>query len=178
MAIVEGIQDTKTLINVIQTLGIPVQKYFVTGASEGGLIATKSVEDDPTYSGGVAVCGPIGSFKQELHYLGDVRVLFDGFFPGILTTGAPGESAINIPPELIINWTAVYEPAVRKAVTSNFLATLQLINTAKIPVGLNFSNAADAIVSALWYNVFATNDAKITLGAIRTTTSALFIAVP
>ncbi len=163
LAVIEGIQDTKALTNVIQTLGISVQKYFVTGASEGGLIAAKSVEDDATYSGGVAVCGPIGSFKQELRYLGDVRVLFDYFFPGILTTDTPGESAINIPPALIANWKAVYEPAVRKAVTSNFLATLQLVNTANIPVGLNFNNAADAIVSALWYNVFATSDAQITL---------------
>ena len=102
--------------------------------------------------------------KADFTTSGDVRVLFDYFFPGILTTGTPGESAINIPPALIIGWTTVYEPAVRQAVNSNFLATLQLINTAKIPVGLNFSNAADAIVSALWYNVFATNDAKITLG--------------
>jgi hypothetical protein len=71
---------------------------------------------------------------------------------------------INIPPALIMNWTTVYEPAVRKAVNSNFLATLQLISTANIPIGLSFRNTADAIVSALWYNVFATTDAQITLG--------------
>ena len=164
LAVLEGIQDTKALINVIQGLRIPVSKYFVTGASEGGLVATKSVESDPTYSGGLAVCGPIGSFRKQLNYFGDVRVLFDYFFPGVLTTGTPGESAINIPPALIANWTTVYEPAVRKAVNSNFLATLQLINTAKIPIGLNFNNAADAIVDALWYNVFATTDAQATLG--------------
>ena len=75
-----------------------MQKYFVTGASEGGAIAAISLENDPTYSGGVAVCGPIGSFQKQLNYIGDVRVLFDYFFPGVLTTGTPGESAINIPP--------------------------------------------------------------------------------
>ena len=152
------------MTNVIHGLSIPVAKYFVTGASEGGLVATKSVEDDATYSGGVAVCGPIGSFKKQLNYFGNVRVLFDYFFPGVLTTGTPGESAINIPPALIVNWTTVYEPAVRKAVKSNFLATLQLLITAKIPIGLNFNNAADAVVSALCYkNVFATADADFTL---------------
>jgi len=164
LAVLQGIQDTKALTNVIQGLGIPVGKYFITGASEGGLVATKSVENDSTYSGGVAVCGPIGSFRKQLNYFGDVRVLFDYFFPGVLTTGTPGESAINIPPALMINWTTVYEPAVRKAVKSNFLATLQLVLTAKIPIGLNFNNAADAIVDALWYNVFATTDAQATLG--------------
>jgi hypothetical protein len=164
LAILQGIQDTKALTNVIQGLSIPVSRYFVTGASEGGLVATKSVESDSTYSGGIAVCGPIGSFRKQINYFGDVRVLFDYFFPGVLTTGTPGESAINIPPALIVNWTTVYEPAVRAAVKSNFFATLQLISTAKIEIGLNFNNAADAIVDALWYNVFATSDAQATLG--------------
>jgi hypothetical protein len=53
-------------------------------------------------------------------------VLFDYFFPGVLTTGTAGESAISIPPALIANWATVYEPAVRKAVNSNFFATLEL----------------------------------------------------
>jgi hypothetical protein len=164
LAILQGIQDTKALTNVISGLGIPVHKYFVTGASEGGLVATKSVESDPSYGGGLAVCGPIGSFRSQINYFGDVRVLFDYFFPGVLTTGTAGESAINIPPVLMADWATVYEPAVRKAVNSNFLATLQLISTARIPIGLNFANAPDAITGALWYNVFATNDAKATLG--------------
>ncbi|HVP47320.1 MAG TPA: hypothetical protein VMT32_12080, partial [Bryobacteraceae bacterium] len=74
LAILQGIQDTKALTNVITGLHIPVHKYFVTGASEGGLIATKSVESDPTYGGGLAVCGPIGSFQKQINYFGDVRV--------------------------------------------------------------------------------------------------------
>jgi hypothetical protein len=163
LAVLQGIQDTKALTNVIEDLGIDVRKYFVAGASEGAVVAAKSVEGDPAYDGGVAVCGSIGSFREQINYFGDVRVLFDYFFPGILTTHTPGESAISIPPALIAGWAAVYEPAVRQAVNSNPLATLQLINTAKIAIGLNFGNAADAITSALWYNVFATNDAMATL---------------
>jgi hypothetical protein len=58
----------------------------------------------------------------------------------------------------------VYEPAVRNAVNSNPFSTLQLVAAAKIPIGLRFSNAADAIVSALFYNVFGANDLKATLG--------------
>ena len=113
-----------------------MRKYFVTGASEGGLVATKSVEANPTYSGGVAVCGPLGSFQKQINYFGDVRVLFDYFFPGVLTSA--GGNAISIPAKLMTNWTSVYEPAVMKAVSANPLATLQLINTAQIPIGLNF----------------------------------------
>ncbi len=164
LAITEGIHDTKALTSVFAGLGYPVHKYFLTGASEGGAITALSLEKDPTYSGGVAVCGPIGSFQKQLNYIGDVRVLFDYFFPGVLTTGTPGESAINIPPALMAGWTSTYEPAVIQALRAHPLATLQLLSTAQIPIGLDFNNAADAITGALWYNVFGTNDAKTTLG--------------
>jgi pimeloyl-ACP methyl ester carboxylesterase len=165
LAILQGIQDTKTLMNLFSpATGYPVNRFFITGASEGGLVATKSVESFPdVYSGGLAVSGPIGNFRKQINYFGDVRVLFDYFFPGILVTGTPGESAISIPPALMLNWSSVYEPKVRNAIRANFWTTFQLINTAKIPIGLNFKNAEEAIVDALWYNIFATDDAKATL---------------
>lgn len=163
LAVLPGIQDTKALINVIRALNIPVQKYFVTGASEGGLVAAKSIEDDPgSYAGALAVCGPIGSFQKQLNYFGDVRVLFDYFFPGVLTSA--GGSAIDIPPALIQNWSTEYEPAVIAALNSDPLATLQLVSTAQIEIGLTPSNAASAIAQLLWYNVFATGNAQSILG--------------
>lgn len=163
LAIIEGIHDTKALVGVISGLypTVPVHKYFVTGVSEGGLVAAKSVEDDASYSGGVAVCGPIGSFQKQIDYFGDVRVLFDYFFPGVLSSA--GGSAIQIPASLMTNWPA-YEAAVVKALNANPIATIQLLSTAKIPIGLSYSNATGAIAGALWYNVFATNDATETLG--------------
>jgi hypothetical protein len=163
LAVLQGIQDTKALVNVLHGLNVPIRKVFITGASEGGLVTTKSVEADPSYAGGLAVCGPIGSFRQQINYFGDARVLFDYFFPGILGP-AWTASNITIPTELMLNWTSKYEPAIRNAVKANPLATFQFLSTSKIPIGLNLANAADAIVSAIWYNVFATNDARATLG--------------
>lgn len=164
LATPEGVQDTVALVNVLQGLGVPVRKYFVTGASEGGPIAAKALESNPIFRGGLSVCGPIGSFQQEVNYLGDVRVLFDYFFPGVLTTGTPGESAISIPVALQLNWFSQYRGDVLKALAANPLATLQLLSVANIPIGLNLSNAGDAITGALWYNVFATPDTVATLG--------------
>jgi hypothetical protein len=163
LAVLQGIQDTKALVNVLQTIPIKFTKVFITGASEGGLVATKSVEADPSYTGGVAVCGPIGSFRQQINYLGDARVLFDYFFPGVLGPRWTPQN-ITIPIELMADWTTKYVPAIRNAVNGNPLATFQYLNTSKISIGLNPANAADAIVSALFYNVFATNDARATLG--------------
>jgi hypothetical protein len=62
------------------------------------------------------------------------------------------------------DWTTKYDPAIRQAIKQKPLAALQLLSVSQIPVGLNLSNAGNAIVSALWYNVFATNDAIATLG--------------
>jgi hypothetical protein len=163
LSIPEGVQDTSGLVDVLRMQGIQVRKYFITGASEGGLVAVKSLETNPLYSGAVAVCGPIGGFQKQIDYFGDVRVLFDYFFPGVLKTGTPGESAISIPPALQANWSTIYEPKVLQALAANPLATLQLLLVAKIPVGLSASTVGESIVGALSYNVFANNDAIATL---------------
>lgn len=163
LAILQGIQDTKALVNVLKGLEIPVRKVFITGASEGGLVTAKSVETDPSYAGGLAVCGPIGSFRQQINYFGDARVLFDYFFPGVL--GGPwSANKVTIPAKLMVNWTNKYVPAIQQALQAHPLETLQFLATSKIPFGIDPANIPSAVVSALWYNVFATNDAVATLG--------------
>ena len=32
----------------------------------------------------LALCGPVGDFAGQIDYLGDFRVLFDYFFPGVI----------------------------------------------------------------------------------------------
>jgi len=53
---------------------------------------------------------------------------------------------------------------VAAALQANPLKAAQLISTGNIPIGLNPANTGEAVLSALWYNVFATNDAMATLG--------------
>ncbi len=160
LAILQGMQDTLALTSYVATVA-PSQEVYITGVSEGGLVAAKLSEQSNVYSGGIAACGPVGSFQKQIDYFGDVRVLFDYFFPGVLTSA--GGSAIDIPQTLMTNWSTVYEPAVISALSANPSATAQLITTANIEIGQP-SNAANAITGALWYNVFATNDATTTLG--------------
>jgi hypothetical protein len=161
-AVPQGEQDTKALINVLQRLEVPALRYFVAGVSEGGLIATKLLEDNSLFAGGLAVCGVEGSFQRQINYGGDTRVLFDYFFPGILTSA--GGSAINIPPSLMQNWFTTYAPAVRNALNANPTLTLQLMSTARIPSSGVLSDGVDAIVNLLAGNVFGTADTIATLG--------------
>ncbi len=160
LAVLEGLKDTMELIEIFKnTTGTTPQRVFVTGVSEGGLIAAKALEQHPDkLNGGLAACGPIGDFRRQVNYFGDVRVLFDYFFPRTLPP-----SAISIPEDLMTGW-ASEAAEIAKLLQANTLKTAQLISTGDIPIGLNPANAGDAILSALWYNVFATNDAKATLG--------------
>ncbi len=165
LAVLQGVDDTMALIEIFKsTFGAVPTRVFVTGVSEGGLIAAKALEQNPDkLNGGLAACGPIGDFPKQINYFGDVRVLFDYFFPRVLGD-AWTQSNITIPPALMTGWEATYVPAVAAALKSSPLKAAQLISTGDIPIGLNPGNAGEAVLSALWYNVFATNDAMDTLG--------------
>ncbi len=165
LAVLQGVDDTMALIGSFSSeFKKTPARVFVTGVSEGGLIAVKALEKYPDkLNGGLAACGPIGDFPKQINYFGDVRVLFDYFFPGVLGS-AWTQSNITIPPPLMADWDSNYAPKVAAALQANPLKAAQLISTGDIPIGLNPGNAGEAVLSALWYNVFATNDAMATLG--------------
>lgn len=160
LAVTEGIKDTMALIGIFKsTFSRNPERVFATGVSLGGLIATKALEQYPEkLNGALAACGPIGDFRKQVDYVGDVRVLFDYFFPGVLGDRWT-QTNIIIPPSLMLGWESTYVPAVAGALQANPLKTAQLVSTANVPIGLNPSNAGVAIISALSYNIFGTNDA-------------------
>ncbi len=160
LAILEGVEDVKELVEAFRERAVPDRTYLF-GVSEGGLVTTLSIERYPElYSGGLAMCGPIGSFREQLNYFGDVRVLFDHFFPGLI----PG-SVIQIPPEVIAGWFTDYLPEVQAAIAANPGAARQLVRTAKAAFDLEEpETVATTIVNALSFNIFATNDAITQLG--------------
>ncbi|AUX24040.1 uncharacterized protein SOCEGT47_045730 [Sorangium cellulosum] len=160
LAILPGVEDVRELVEEFRKEATPAHTYLF-GVSEGGLITTLSIERYPElYSGGLSMCGPIGSFRQQLNYFGDVRALFDYFFPGLL----PG-SAIEAPPELITNWSTVYRPRVQAAIAANPDAARQLVRAAKAAFDPEDPGTlATTIVNVLQFNVFATNNAIEQLG--------------
>jgi hypothetical protein len=162
LAIVEGVQDVTNLVAAFAKgpWGHPDHVYLV-GASEGGLVTTLAVERVPgVFSGGVATCGPVGDFRRQVDYWGDFRVLFDYFFGPIL-----GESATEIDEEVLEDWSTVYEPWIRAAFRSSPSVLNKLLKVGRVP----FDPAAldtnvETALDLLWYNVFATNDARAKLG--------------
>src|SRR5215218_4308215 len=158
LSILEGANDIRKLTALFPQVnnGQRATHTYLTGVSEGGLITTLLIEQSPKqFSGGLAACGPIGSFKRQVDYFGDFRVLFDYFFPGVI----PG-SPIAIPPDVIAQWEGTYVARVTQALAANPGAARQLIRTSRAAIdpARPWGSLVETTLNLLWYNVFATND--------------------
>jgi hypothetical protein len=160
LAILEGVDDIGELVAAFPP--VP-RRTYLTGASEGGIVTALAIERHPNlYSGGLAACGPIGSFRQQIDYWGDFRVLFNYFFPGVV----PGDPT-GVPPDVISNWETVYVPAIKNALSQNPGKLNQLLNTSKAPFDLlNPATKVTTVLDLMWYAVFATNDGVQKLGGV------------
>jgi hypothetical protein len=164
LSIPEGVEDVTDL--VVEGFAavaphLPDHVYLV-GASEGGLVTTLAVEEVPNvFSGGLATCGPVGDFRRQIDYLGDFRVLFDYFFPGLL----PG-NAVEVPEGITqADWEKTLVPAVTAAFVDHPARLDKLLRVSRAPFDPNEPETKiETALGILWYNVFATNDARIKLG--------------
>jgi pimeloyl-ACP methyl ester carboxylesterase len=157
LTVLEGLDDIRELVVTFRILTGRAPRYtYMAGASEGGLVTTLLLERSPElFSGGLALCGPTGDFRKELEYVGDFRVLFDYFFPGVL----PG-NALRIPDELIRDWDRVYVPRIEAAVAANPWAALQVISTSKAAIDpRDGASILETFRNLLAYSTFSTNDA-------------------
>jgi len=161
LAVLPGLADILDLVNIYSTTKSVPNKIYIIGASEGGLLSTLAVERHPeVFSGGLAMCAPYGDFRDQINHVGDTRIVFDYFFPGIL----PG-SPISVTDEVRANWTAQYEPAISQAMRAaeNADETRQLLNVMHMSTS-DMDEAVSTVTNVLWYNVFGTNDARAKLG--------------
>jgi pimeloyl-ACP methyl ester carboxylesterase len=136
-------------------------RAYVVGISEGGLVAALAAERHADLlQGAVAACGPVGDFAAEIDYLGDFRVAFDYFFPGVI----PG-SAVDVPDAVRLQWDTHYAPAVAAALQGNASATAQLLAVTGAPIDpVDPLSAGATALAVLWYDVFALPDARARLG--------------
>jgi pimeloyl-ACP methyl ester carboxylesterase len=157
LTVLEGLDDIRELVVAFRVLmgRAPVHTYMA-GASAGGLVTTLLIERTPElFSGGLALCAPAGDFLKEFEYIGDFRLLFDVYFPGVL----PG-NGIRISDELIHNWDSVYVPRIERAIAANPLAALNLISTSKAAIDLkDGASILKTVKNVLAYSTFSTNDA-------------------
>jgi pimeloyl-ACP methyl ester carboxylesterase len=164
LAVPEGIADVTDLVAIFRQAHPTLRHVYLVGASEGGLITTLAIERRPdVFAGGLATCGPIGDFARHVNYLGDFRVVFDYFFPGLI----PG-SAITIPQSLIDTWDSSYYSTMVLPVLMNpasAVSLTQLLSVTMPAAGLiDAATAITTVKGVLDYSIFATNDGTAKLG--------------
>ncbi|MBE0656625.1 MAG: hypothetical protein IH602_02990 [Bryobacteraceae bacterium] len=164
LAVKEGIEDVKHLVDFVKfiapTKGYPAPaRVYLAGVSEGGLVTAKAIEKygNESFDGGLALCGPTGDFRKQVNHYGDFRVVFDYLFPGVL----PG-SAVDIPDEVMNNWDTLYVPNIKWGLAANPVKMAKLLSVTGVQV--DPADPAQTVVDLLWYNIFATNDAREELG--------------
>jgi pimeloyl-ACP methyl ester carboxylesterase len=84
-AIKEGIQRTHQLRGIFNSKVGKPRRAFLMGHSLGSQVAQALAEKYPAqYNGAFLMCGVLGGTKLQTDYIGDVRTLFDFFYPGVL----------------------------------------------------------------------------------------------
>ena len=166
-----AVQDLAELVVKFKSLnGTPRHIYFV-GASEGALITALAVErHKELLSGAMPLSGPVGDFRRQIDYFGDFRVVFDYFFPDVLrVSGAPGAPRVSfvVPKSERDRWDSWYKPRIESAMGNpgNQHAVEQLLRVTGAAIDPNDpTTAVQTAVDLLWYNFFATEDARMKLG--------------
>jgi pimeloyl-ACP methyl ester carboxylesterase len=158
LAILEAVDDIRDLV----AASPPAVRTHVAGVSEGGLVATLLAERWPElFDSAIAACAPIGSFRAQIDSVGDFRVLFDYFFPGVIPVG----SAISSPPALIAAWPLLAVKTIPEALAANPAAALELMRVSRAAYDpADPTTIGRTTVSLLSYNVLGANDAAKKLG--------------
>lgn len=158
----EAVEDVAQLVDEVRRRFTPdPARAFVVGVSEGGLVAALAAERRPDlFKAALAACGPVGDFAGQIDYLGDFRVLFDYFFPGVIPGGP-----VTVPDTVRAQWSSVFAPKVAAALQADGQATLELLTVSGAPHDApDLPLASTTALEILWYDIFALPDAQRRLG--------------
>jgi pimeloyl-ACP methyl ester carboxylesterase len=164
LAVQAGMTDLLDVVSIFTSLKGDPQQVLLAGVSHGALVTVLALEQHPDiFDGGLALCGPYGSFRGQVDYFGDFRVLFDVFFPGLISG-----PATDVPAELLDTWETGYysttvQPVISDPANASLVDQLLAVAGAAFDSG-NAASKIETIEEILWYNIFATNDALDKLG--------------
>lgn len=173
-AVEQAGKDLNALVRYFKTHVLPnaglLEKVFMVGASEGGLIATMLVEKHPdVYDGGLAMCGPIGGMPAQIQYLADFRAVFDYFFPDVFkyppVTGSRF-GIVDVPSGAHDSWPA-YVGQIATIMPTAALSTTQVFSVTGAALDpLAPTSPISTTVGVLFYSIYGTNDMVDTAGGM------------
>ena len=149
----DGLQRTHQLSGLFASRFGKPTKTIVMGHSLGGLITLALAEKYPTqYQGALPMCGVVGGTRRELQYMGDVRNLFDYYYPGVL----PG-NAILLPP--ITNLNAQILGPAQTAIIGNPGPAFIIASIEQTPLpGINANEIITSLLTAVGFHARGLDD--------------------
>ena len=169
LAIPEGLADLADLVRIFKAAHPTVQRVYLVGVSEGGLITTLATEKLPNvFTGGLAGCGPIGDFRGQINYMGDFRAVFDYFFPSLMPGSPVAIPPGKIPADPVADWNEFFNNKIAPELVkpSSAISVTQLLAVTHAPYDPSdpTTTTMHTIERLLWYSMYATNDAVAKLG--------------
>jgi pimeloyl-ACP methyl ester carboxylesterase len=152
---------------------MPPDLLLLAGPSEGGMVTVMTIEKYPQlFDGAISICGPIGSFYDQLQYNGDFHVLFNYFFGnelaayGIANFETPidlGNPQDGVDPLIMSAWKNSVPFNLQGIIVGLMTAypekVVQLLNCANVPVDMKNPVAmGTAVLELLRFNIMLTND--------------------
>ena len=131
------------------------RRSFAMGHSLGGLVALELAERFPgQYAGALPICGVVGGTEMQLKYIGDVRTLFDWFYPGAV----PG-STLNMPADLNL-FTQVIGPAQARVMAdpSKAIAIASIDEVGFLQLGYTPTEAITGLLNAVGFHARGMQD--------------------
>jgi pimeloyl-ACP methyl ester carboxylesterase len=151
--VLDGVRRTHQLRGLFTSkVGKPARSYL-WGRSLGAVVSQSLLESHASqYDGALLVCGEVGGFVFELNYFGNLRALFDYFYPGVLPGGVDHMPA-NVNPI-----TDIAIPA-QTAILSNPVPFSQLLQIDNLYLpGANFVEKVTSMLNVLGFHARAVND--------------------
>ena len=153
-AIKDGIQRTHQLRGIFTSKVGKAKRSFLIGHSLGSQVVQALAETYPgQYDGALAMCGVFGGTRLQTDYIGNVRTMFDFYYPGVL----PGNT-MNMPVVITDVVNQIQNP-VLAAVMANptGFQWIALSDQARL-AGNNANELITSLINALAYHAIGVND--------------------
>lgn len=100
-AVEQAVPETEELRLYFTSKYEKPKETYLAGSSMGGLLTVMIIEQSPEpYAGGLDLCGAVADTPSLFTHAFDVRVLFDYYFPGVLTNPAKVPADFEMSEEL------------------------------------------------------------------------------
>lgn len=150
----DGLRRTHQLRGIFTSQYGQPHRSFLLGQSLGSQIVQALAEQYPgQYDGAVALCGVLGGTRKQISYVGNIRTMFDLFYPNWL----PGTSADNVP--VVPTQQQVVNAALTALSSDGFagLGKIASIDQTHL-AGRNANELTNTLITALVYHARGVND--------------------